>query len=115
MESDLVGFGAWELLVDRYGLEKDRLYFTVFGGDESEGLKADEEAADYWKKIVPEDRVLYFDKKDNFWEMGESGPCGPCSEIHYDLRSDEERKRKPAQELVENWRSGHNKYLHLLF
>ena len=76
---------AWELLTDRFNLDKDRLYFTVFGGDDSEALQADEEAADFWKELVPEDRVLYFDKKDNFWEMGDTGPCGPCSEIHYDI------------------------------
>lgn len=91
---------AWELLTGRYKLDKDRLYVTVFGGDTNESLDADEEAADYWKEIVPANRVLYFDKKDNFWEMGDTGPCGPCSEIHYDLRSEEERKQKPAQELV---------------
>jgi alanyl-tRNA synthetase len=91
---------AWELLTDRYKLDKDRLYVTVFGGDKKEKLDADEEAADFWKEIIPENRVLYFDKKDNFWEMGDTGPCGPCSEIHYDLRPEEERQKIAAQDLV---------------
>jgi alanyl-tRNA synthetase len=91
---------AWELLTEVYGLPKDRLYATVFGGDEAERLERDQEAADIWKKYVPEDRILFCGKKDNFWEMGDQGPCGPCSEIHIDLRSDEERQKKAGAELV---------------
>ncbi len=91
---------AWELLTEVYKLDKDRLFITVFGGDTNEGLGKDEEAANIWKELVPEDRVLYCGKKDNFWEMGDTGPCGPCSEIHIDLRSDEERKAKPGHDLV---------------
>lgn len=91
---------AWELLTDVYGIDSSRLYVSVFGGDEKEGLDADIEAVDIWKKIVSEDRILYFDKKDNFWEMGDTGPCGPCSEIHVDLRSDEDRARVDGATLV---------------
>ncbi|HPE33821.1 MAG TPA: alanine--tRNA ligase [Bacteroidales bacterium] len=91
---------GWELLTDVFGLEKDRLYVTVFGGDDSEGLAFDSEAFDVWKTILPEDRILYGSKKDNFWEMGDAGPCGPCSEIHIDLRSQEERVKKPGHEMV---------------
>mmetsp|Transcript_1876 Transcript_1876/g.2924 ORF Transcript_1876/g.2924 Transcript_1876/m.2924 type:complete len:999 (-) Transcript_1876:54-3050(-) len=75
---------AWELLTSVYGIEKERLYATYFGGDESLGLEADLEARDFWLKFLPEERVLGCDAKDNFWEMGDTGPCGPCSEIHYD-------------------------------
>ena len=91
---------AWELLTEVYGIDKDRLYVTVFEGDKIEGLEADEEAASYWKELVPEDRVLYFDRKDNFWEMGETGPCGPCSEIHVDLRDDATREKVDGATLV---------------
>jgi alanyl-tRNA synthetase len=78
---------AWELLVDRFGLDPDRLYVTVFGGDEDEGLEADTESEALWPEItgIPADRVMRFGRKDNFWEMGDVGPCGPCTEIHYDL------------------------------
>ncbi len=91
---------AWELLTEVYQLDKDRLYVSVFEGDESENLSPDMEAVDFWKKWIPEDRILYFDKKDNFWEMGATGPCGPCSEIHIDLRSDEARAKLDGKLLV---------------
>jgi alanyl-tRNA synthetase len=93
---------SWELLTSVYGLEKDRLYVTYFEGDEKEGLAKDQEAYDFWKQYVAEDHILPGNKKDNFWEMGETGPCGPCSEIHYDGRSDEERRSKDGAELVNN-------------
>lgn len=91
---------SWELLTDVYKLDKDRLYVTVFEGDEKEGLAFDQEAYDEWKKYVAEDRILRGNKKDNFWEMGETGPCGPCSEIHVDCRSAEERAQTAGADLV---------------
>ncbi|MBE0639815.1 MAG: alanine--tRNA ligase [Bacteroidales bacterium] len=91
---------GWELLTSVFGLDKERLYVTVFGGDDSEGLGVDQEAFDVWRKIIDEDRILYGSKKDNFWEMGDTGPCGPCSEIHIDLRNDEERRQRPGKEMV---------------
>jgi len=91
---------AWELLVDVYGLDPERLYATVFEGDDADKLDADTEAEDLWKQFLPADRILRANKKDNFWEMGDQGPCGPCSEIHVDLRSDEERKAIFGGELV---------------
>ncbi len=93
---------AWELLVDRWGLDADRLYATVFEGNEAEGLPADRESIDLWKAktTISPDHILTFGKKDNFWEMGETGPCGPCSEVHIDLRTDEERAKQPGAELV---------------
>jgi len=91
---------AWELLTEVYQLPKERLYVTVFGGDKGDNLPVDEEAKELWKKFVSEDRILHGSKKDNFWEMGEQGPCGPCSEIHIDLRSEEEVKKKSGRELV---------------
>jgi len=93
---------AWELLTEEYKLPKDRLYVTVFEGDNKESLAFDQEAFDYWKKFIPEDRILNGNKKDNFWEMGEMGPCGPCSEIHVDLRTEAEVKKKSGKELVNN-------------
>jgi alanyl-tRNA synthetase len=91
---------SWELLTEVYGLKKDRLYVTVFEGDAKENLAFDQQAYDEWKKYIAEDRILRGNKKDNFWEMGDTGPCGPCSEIHYDLRSDEERKEVDGKTLV---------------
>lgn len=91
---------AWELLTEHYRLDKDRLYITVFEGDAGDGLEADSEAREIWKNLVPEERIILANKKDNFWEMGETGPCGPCSEIHVDLRSDEERNKVDGRELV---------------
>ncbi|HAA23921.1 MAG TPA: alanine--tRNA ligase [Cytophagales bacterium] len=91
---------AWELLTEVYQLPVDRLYVTVFQGDEADGLPADEEAADYWKQHIDAERILYCDKKDNFWEMGDTGPCGPCSEIHIDLRTDDEISQQPGIQLV---------------
>ncbi|QCK14876.1 alanine--tRNA ligase [Mangrovivirga cuniculi] len=91
---------AWELLTEVYKLPKDRLYVTVFGGDKEDNLDFDKEAFDHWKEWISEDRILSAGKKDNFWEMGETGPCGPCSEIHIDLRSDDERKQKDGKGLV---------------
>ncbi len=91
---------AWELLTEVYGIDKERLYVTVFEGAPDEGLERDDESADIWKQYVPAERILYFGKKDNFWEMGDQGPCGPCSEIHVDLRTDEERRQRDARELV---------------
>lgn len=91
---------AWELLTKVYGLPTDRLYVTVFEGDEKEKLAFDQDAYDFWKKWIAEDRILRGNKKDNFWEMGDMGPCGPCSEIHVDLRSEEDRKKLDGKALV---------------
>lgn len=91
---------SWELLTTVFKLDEDRLYVTIFEGDEQEGLDRDTEAYGLWKNFVPEDRILSGNKKDNFWEMGETGPCGPSSEIHYDMRTDEERRRVGGQDLV---------------
>ncbi|MEM9544549.1 MAG: alanine--tRNA ligase [Bacteroidota bacterium] len=91
---------AWELLIKEYGLDPNRMYATVFGGDENEGLGRDEEAAKLWEAHLPKDHILYCGKEDNFWEMGDVGPCGPCSELHIDLRSDEERAKVDGATLV---------------
>lgn len=91
---------AWELLTEEYKLPKDRLYVTVFEGDANEDLGFDQEAFNFWKEILPEERILRGNKKDNFWEMGEMGPCGPCSEIHVDLRTEEEVAKLPGKGLV---------------
>ena len=91
---------AWEFLVDMLNIEGDRLYATVFEGDPATSLEWDKEAYDYWKKHIPEERILKGSKKDNFWEMGDTGPCGPCSEVHIDLRPDSERSITPGNQLV---------------
>lgn len=91
---------SWELLTKVYGIEEDKLYVTVFEGDEKEGLPKDQEAYDFWKQWISEDRILLGNKKDNFWEMGDTGPCGPCSEIHVDCRTPEERQLVDGKTLV---------------
>ncbi|MFC0344318.1 alanine--tRNA ligase [Epilithonimonas hispanica] len=93
---------AWELLTEVYGIPKENLYVTIFEGDEKENLERDNEAYNYWKEFIAEDRIINGNKKDNFWEMGASGPCGPCSEIHVDLRSAEEKAKISGLELVNN-------------
>jgi len=91
---------AFEFLVKEMGVDTDRLYATVFEGSKDDGLELDIEAKEYWKKYLPEERILHGSKKDNFWEMGDTGPCGPCSEIHVDLRNDEDRKEISGDKLV---------------
>ncbi len=91
---------AWELLTEVYKIPKENLYVTIFEGDDNENLARDTDAYNFWKEHISEDRILDGDKKDNFWEMGESGPCGPCSEIHVDLRSEDEKKKVSGKELV---------------
>lgn len=91
---------AWEFLTEVVKLDPERLYATVFGGSGEDGLEEDAEARMIWTRYLPQERILYGNKKDNFWEMGDMGPCGPCSEIHIDLRSEEERRLKPGVELV---------------
>ncbi|WP_158798065.1 alanine--tRNA ligase [Pedobacter sp. L105] len=91
---------SWELLTEVYGIPKDKLYVSIFEGDEKEGLPRDTEAYELWKQYVPEERIILGNKKDNFWEMGDTGPCGPCSEIHVDCRPDEERAAVSGKELV---------------
>ncbi len=93
---------AWEFLTQEMGIDPNQMYATVFGGDETENLERDHEAAAFWAKFLPESRILNGSKKDNFWEMGDTGPCGPCSEIHIDLRSEEDRQIKSGHELVNN-------------
>ncbi|MBQ3917712.1 MAG: alanine--tRNA ligase, partial [Bacteroidales bacterium] len=91
---------AWELLTEVYKIDKSKLYATVFEGSAEDGTELDTEAREAWKKHMPEDHILLGNKHDNFWEMGDTGPCGPCSEIHIDLRTDEEIAKKPGAELV---------------
>ncbi|MBL7698454.1 MAG: alanine--tRNA ligase [Chitinophagaceae bacterium] len=91
---------SWELLTDVYKLDKNRLYVTIFEGDKKEGLPEDDEAYAEWLKYVPADHIIKGSKKDNFWEMGDTGPCGPSSEIHYDSRTDEELEQTPGRKLV---------------
>ena len=91
---------AWELLTEVYKLEKDRLYVTYFEGDVADGTGPDTETQNLWRTYTTDDRILPGNKKDNFWEMGDTGPCGPCTEIHIDLRSDEERAATPGRDLV---------------
>ena len=91
---------AWELLTNVYKIAPDRMYVTVFEGSKEENIAFDRDAFDAWKKYIPSDRIINGNKKDNFWEMGDTGPCGPCSEIHVDTRSDEERKKVDGKTLV---------------
>ncbi|MEJ2595674.1 MAG: alanine--tRNA ligase [bacterium] len=91
---------AWELFTTIYKIPKEDLYASVFQGDESDGLPPDEESYQYWKAHLPEEQILWGSKKDNFWEMGDTGPCGPCSEIHVDIRTAEEKRKVPGKELV---------------
>ena len=92
---------AWELLTEVYKINPENLYVSVFeGSDDKDDLGLDTEALELWKKIVPEERIIYGNKKDNFWEMGDQGPCGPCSEIHIDIRSEDEKSRTPGRDLV---------------
>lgn len=91
---------AWELLTEVFKIDKSILYVSVFEGSEDDKLEMDSEALDLWKAIVPEDRIIYGNKKDNFWEMGDQGPCGPSSEIHVDIRSDAEKAKVPGRDLV---------------
>ena len=96
---EAIAYG-WEFLTEVMKIRKDWLYVTVFGGDEKEGLGMDTEAYDFWKEHISEDRILRGSKKDNFWEMGDQGPCGPCSEIHVDIRPEEEKAKVPGKDLV---------------
>jgi alanyl-tRNA synthetase len=102
---------AWELLTEVYKIPKDKLYVTVFEGDEKDGVPQDSESFTIWKKYIAEDRIILASKKDNFWEMGDTGPCGPCTEIHVDLRSKAERDLlnlvySPAGEKISNREQG---------
>ncbi|MEI7627717.1 MAG: alanine--tRNA ligase [Bacteroidota bacterium] len=93
---------SWELLTEVYKIDKERLYVTIFEGDTKENLERDTEAFEEWKKVISPDRILLGNKKDNFWEMGDTGPCGPCSEIHVDCRTNEERAKVDGKTLVNN-------------
>ncbi|MBW8360144.1 MAG: alanine--tRNA ligase [Weeksellaceae bacterium] len=100
-KKEAIGF-AWELLTEVYKIPKENLYVTIFEGDASENLGRDQDAYDFWKMHIDESRIINGNKKDNFWEMGESGPCGPCSEIHVDLRTEEEKALVPGIQLINN-------------
>ena len=91
---------SWELLTKEFGINPDDLYVTVFTGSKEDGVSEDTEAINIWNKIIDKDRIILCGKKDNFWEMGDQGPCGPCSEIHVDLRSEVEKSKVPAQSLI---------------
>ncbi len=91
---------AWELLTEVYKLPKERLYVTVYEGDQKDGVPVDQESIDFWKKYIGEDRIILADKKDNFWEMGETGPCGPCTEIHIDLRNEADIANISGRDMV---------------
>jgi alanyl-tRNA synthetase len=91
---------AWEFLTEVLKIDKNKLYVTVFGGDAKDNLEPDNEAFEFWKEHIDESRIIYGSKKDNFWEMGDQGPCGPCSEIHIDIRDEEQRKLVDGKELV---------------
>ena len=93
---------AWELLTEVYKIPKDQLYVTVFEGDASDNVPRDKESYSIWKKFIAEDRIILASKKDNFWEMGDTGPCGPCTEIHVDLRDNADKKKIPGRDLVNN-------------
>jgi len=98
-KKEAIAYG-WEFLTEVMKINKDWLYVTVFGGDEKEGLEMDMEAYNFWKEHISEDRILRGSKKDNFWEMGDQGPCGPCSEIHVDIRPEDEKAKVPGKDLV---------------
>lgn len=100
-KKDAIAF-AWELLTEVYGIPRENLYVTIFEGDASENLDRDQDAYNFWKSHISEDRIINGNKKDNFWEMGASGPCGPCSEIHVDLRTPEEKAKVSGLDLVNN-------------
>lgn len=91
---------SFELLTNRFGIDSNDLYVTVFEGDDKEGLPADDDSFSFWKQWLPESQILYGNKKDNFWEMGDTGPCGPCTEIHFDARSADEKNKTPGRSLV---------------
>ena len=91
---------SWELLTKEFGINPDDLYVTVFKGSKEDGVSQDTEAIEFWNKIIDQDRIILCSKEDNFWEMGDQGPCGPCSEIHVDLRSESEKSKVPAQSLI---------------
>ena len=98
-KKEAIAYG-WEFLTEVLKIDKNNLYVTVFGGDEKEGLAMDQEAYEFWKAHIPEERILTGSKKDNFWEMGDQGPCGPCSEIHIDLRDEAEKAKIPGRDMV---------------
>lgn len=101
---------AWELITQVYALDTDRLYVTVFAGNEKDGVQADTQSAEIWRNFLPKERILHFDAKDNFWEMGDTGPCGPCTEIHFDGRTKAERADVPGHLLVNQ---GHSELIEI--